>query len=57
MLEGDIRDSDFVRKACRGASVVFHTASIIDVNGSVEYSEMYGVNVKGEADTLIQNEH
>ncbi|XP_060944908.1 hydroxy-delta-5-steroid dehydrogenase, 3 beta- and steroid delta-isomerase 1 isoform X2 [Limanda limanda] len=47
VFEGDIRDSDFVRKACRGASVIFHTASIIDVNESVEYSELYGVNVKG----------
>lgn len=46
-FEGDIRDSDFLRQACRGASVVFHVASIIDVNGSVEFSEMHGVNVKG----------
>lgn len=47
VFEGDIRDGEFVRKACRAASVVFHTASIIDVNESVEYSEMYGVNVTG----------
>ncbi|XP_044221840.1 hydroxy-delta-5-steroid dehydrogenase, 3 beta- and steroid delta-isomerase 1 [Thunnus albacares] len=47
VFEGDIRDGDFLRKACRGASVVFHIASIIDLNGSVEDSEMYGVNVKG----------
>uniref|UniRef100_A0A4W6F0B0 Hydroxy-delta-5-steroid dehydrogenase, 3 beta- and steroid delta-isomerase 2 n=1 Tax=Lates calcarifer TaxID=8187 RepID=A0A4W6F0B0_LATCA len=47
VFEGDIRDSDFVRQACRGASLVFHIASIIDVNESVEYTEMYGVNVKG----------
>ncbi|XP_040913527.1 hydroxy-delta-5-steroid dehydrogenase, 3 beta- and steroid delta-isomerase 1 [Toxotes jaculatrix] len=47
VFEGDIRDSDFVRQACRGASVIFHIASIIDVKESVEYSEMYGVNVKG----------
>uniref|UniRef100_H2LXC2 Hydroxy-delta-5-steroid dehydrogenase, 3 beta- and steroid delta-isomerase 1 n=1 Tax=Oryzias latipes TaxID=8090 RepID=H2LXC2_ORYLA len=46
-FEGDIRDSDFVRKACRGATNVFHTASMIDVLESVEYSEIYGVNVKG----------
>ncbi|AWP13546.1 putative 3 beta-hydroxysteroid dehydrogenase/Delta 5-- 4-isomerase type 1 [Scophthalmus maximus] len=47
VFEGDIRDGDFVRDACRGASVVFHIAAIIDVNESVEYSEIYGVNVKG----------
>ncbi|XP_026233134.1 3 beta-hydroxysteroid dehydrogenase/Delta 5--_4-isomerase [Anabas testudineus] len=47
VFEGDIQDSDFVRKACRGASVVFHIASLIDVKESLEYSEVYGVNVKG----------
>ncbi|XP_044072070.1 hydroxy-delta-5-steroid dehydrogenase, 3 beta- and steroid delta-isomerase 1 [Siniperca chuatsi] len=47
VFEGDIRDSDFLRKTCRGASIVFHIASIIDVIDSVEYSELYGVNVKG----------
>lgn len=53
VFEGDIRDGDFLRKACRGASVVFHIASIIDVNDSVEYAEIYGVNVKGKKVTLI----
>ena len=52
-FEGDIRDCDFLRKACRGASTVFHIASIIDVTDSVEYSEMFGVNVKGKAATSI----
>ncbi|XP_032384914.1 hydroxy-delta-5-steroid dehydrogenase, 3 beta- and steroid delta-isomerase 1 [Etheostoma spectabile] len=47
VLEGDIRDGDFLRKSCRGASIVFHIASIIDVHGSVEDSELYSVNVKG----------
>ncbi|KAF3843501.1 hypothetical protein F7725_002350 [Dissostichus mawsoni] len=47
VCEGDIRDADFLRKSCRGASIVFHVASIIDVNDSVEYHEIYGVNVKG----------
>ncbi|XP_029967951.1 3 beta-hydroxysteroid dehydrogenase/Delta 5--_4-isomerase-like [Salarias fasciatus] len=47
VLEGDVRDGDFLRTACRGATVVFHTASIIDVRDSVEYGEMYSVNVRG----------
>ncbi|XP_071337906.1 hydroxy-delta-5-steroid dehydrogenase, 3 beta- and steroid delta-isomerase 1 [Trachinotus anak] len=47
VYEGDIRDSGYVRKACRGASVVFHIASIIDIIEAVEHNEMYGVNVKG----------
>ncbi|XP_070694044.1 hydroxy-delta-5-steroid dehydrogenase, 3 beta- and steroid delta-isomerase 1 [Pempheris klunzingeri] len=47
VFEGDIRDGDFLRKTCRGASIVFHIASIIDVIEAVEYREIYGVNVKG----------
>ncbi|XP_068428699.1 hydroxy-delta-5-steroid dehydrogenase, 3 beta- and steroid delta-isomerase 1 [Clinocottus analis] len=47
VFEGDIRDGEFLRKSCRGASIVFHVASIIDVKDAVEYSEIYGVNVKG----------
>uniref|UniRef100_A0A1A8IWA0 Hydroxy-delta-5-steroid dehydrogenase, 3 beta-and steroid delta-isomerase 2 n=1 Tax=Nothobranchius kuhntae TaxID=321403 RepID=A0A1A8IWA0_NOTKU len=47
LFEGDIRDGSFLRKALQGASTVFHIASIIDVTESVEYSELYGVNVKG----------
>lgn len=54
IFEGDIRDADFLKKTCRGASTVFHIASIIDVNDSVEPSEIYGVNVKGKAAALIQ---
>ncbi|MED6233573.1 hypothetical protein ATANTOWER_013537, partial [Ataeniobius toweri] len=49
VFEGDIRDGNFLRKALRGASTVFHTASLIDVTESVEYNEMYGVNVHGKA--------
>lgn len=45
--EGDIRDGDFLRKVCRGATIVFHLVSIIDVYDSVEESEIYGINVKG----------
>ncbi|XP_077393474.1 hydroxy-delta-5-steroid dehydrogenase, 3 beta- and steroid delta-isomerase 1 [Festucalex cinctus] len=51
-LEGDIRDGDFVRKACRGATLIFHIASIIDVIEAVESSEIYSVNVKGTENLL-----
>uniref|UniRef100_A0A671RSK1 3-beta hydroxysteroid dehydrogenase/isomerase domain-containing protein n=1 Tax=Sinocyclocheilus anshuiensis TaxID=1608454 RepID=A0A671RSK1_9TELE len=47
VFEGDIRDCELLRRACKGAALVFHTASLIDVIGAVEYSELYGVNVKG----------
>uniref|UniRef100_A0A8C8CJQ5 3-beta hydroxysteroid dehydrogenase/isomerase domain-containing protein n=1 Tax=Oncorhynchus tshawytscha TaxID=74940 RepID=A0A8C8CJQ5_ONCTS len=31
VFEGDIRDSELLRTACKGASEVYHTASLIDV--------------------------
>lgn len=46
-FEGDIRDSELLRKVCKGASIIVHTASLIDVTGALNYSELYGVNVKG----------
>lgn len=52
MFEGDIRDAEFLRKVCRGASMVLHMASVIDVYDSMEYSEMYGINVKGKESHL-----
>lgn len=57
IYEGDIRDGDYVRKACRGASVVFHIASIIDITDAMEYNEMYGINVKGEVGKVVQQIH
>lgn len=47
-FEGDIRDSELLRKVCKGATIIFHTASLIDVTGAINYSELYEVNVKGE---------
>lgn len=47
VFEGDISDSELLRRACKGASLVFHTASLIDVTGKVVYSELHRVNVKG----------
>ncbi|XP_077473829.1 hydroxy-delta-5-steroid dehydrogenase, 3 beta- and steroid delta-isomerase 1 [Stigmatopora argus] len=52
VFEGDIQDADFVRKACRGATLVFHIASIIDVIEAVMPSKIYGVNVKGTENLL-----
>lgn len=36
--------------------MVFHMASIIDVYDSMEYSEMYGINVKGKESHLNSKE-
>uniref|UniRef100_A0A8C7GP37 3-beta hydroxysteroid dehydrogenase/isomerase domain-containing protein n=1 Tax=Oncorhynchus kisutch TaxID=8019 RepID=A0A8C7GP37_ONCKI len=47
VFEGDIRDSELLRTACKGASEVYHTASLIDVIEKVDYSKIPGANVKG----------
>lgn len=47
VFEGDIRDSELLSTACKGASEVYHTASVIDVIEKVDYSKIHGVNVKG----------
>uniref|UniRef100_A0A8C7GK20 3-beta hydroxysteroid dehydrogenase/isomerase domain-containing protein n=1 Tax=Oncorhynchus kisutch TaxID=8019 RepID=A0A8C7GK20_ONCKI len=50
VFEGDIRDSELLRTACKGASEVYHTASLIDVIEKVDYSKIPGANVKGMVD-------
>lgn len=47
MLEGDILDEQCLKGACQGASVVIHTASIIDVVNAVGRETVMKVNVKG----------
>lgn len=47
VFEGDIRDSELLSTVCKGASEVYHTASVIDVIEKVDYSKIHGVNVKG----------
>jgi len=53
VLEGDIRDGEFLVRACRGVSVVFHMASLIDVTGALDYRELYTVNVKGLSPSML----
>lgn len=48
ILEGDIRDVEFLHRACQGVSLVIHTASIIDTLGLVEKQLLWEVNVTGE---------
>lgn len=43
-----MRDRDLLKEVCKGASIIFHTAALIDVTGAINYRELYGVNVKGE---------
>ncbi|MDD3118332.1 MAG: NAD-dependent epimerase/dehydratase family protein, partial [Victivallales bacterium] len=50
VVRGDIRDVTAVRRACAGATVVFHTAAKAGVWG--DYREYYDINVTGTANVL-----
>ncbi|XP_002810397.2 3 beta-hydroxysteroid dehydrogenase/Delta 5--_4-isomerase type 2 isoform X2 [Pongo abelii] len=47
VLEGDILDEPFLKRACQDVSVVIHTACIIDVFGVTHRESIMNVNVKG----------
>ena len=47
MLEGDILDAQFLRRACQGISVVIHAAAVIDVTGVIPRQTILDVNLKG----------
>ncbi|MEJ1277915.1 hypothetical protein NN561_008834 [Cricetulus griseus] len=47
VLEGDILDAQYLRKACQGISVVIHTAAAIDVLGAIPRQTVIDINQKG----------
>ncbi|XP_031231983.1 3 beta-hydroxysteroid dehydrogenase/Delta 5--_4-isomerase type 1 [Mastomys coucha] len=52
LLEGDILDAQYLRRACQGISVVIHTAAVIDVSGVVPKQTIIDVNLKGTQNLL-----
>ncbi|OBS69854.1 hypothetical protein A6R68_01604 [Neotoma lepida] len=46
VLEGDILDAQYLRRACQGISVVIHTAAVIDVLGIIPRQTIMDVNLK-----------
>lgn len=48
VIQGDITDYSSVLEASRGADVVIHTASLVDVWHRVPETLIYSVNVTGE---------
>ncbi|XP_021052175.1 3 beta-hydroxysteroid dehydrogenase/Delta 5--_4-isomerase type 2 [Mus pahari] len=52
VLEGDILDTQYLRRACQGISVVIHTAAIIDVTGVIPRQTILDVNLKGTQNLL-----
>lgn len=52
VLEGDILDAQYLRRACKGISVVIHTAAVIDVAGVIPRQTILDVNLKGTQNLL-----
>lgn len=53
VIQGDITDYDSVLEACRGADVVVHMASLVDVWHRVPPSLIHAVNVAGQTRPLV----
>ncbi|XP_077202016.1 3 beta-hydroxysteroid dehydrogenase/Delta 5--_4-isomerase type 1 [Paroedura picta] len=47
ILNGDIQDTSFLRKAVQGISLVIHSACVIDILGLVERQVLWDINVAG----------
>lgn len=53
-IDGDVRDSDTVRKACQGVEVVFHHAAVASVFRSIAEPELtHACNVTGTLHVLL----
>lgn len=52
VLEGDILDAQYLRRACQGISVVIHTAAAIDVLGTIPRQTIIDINLKGTQNLL-----
>lgn len=51
VIQGDITDYSSVLEASRGADVIVHMASLVDVWHKIPESLIYSVNIKGGAPT------
>lgn len=56
VIQGDITDYSSVLEASRGAHVIVHMASLVDVWYKIPDSLIYSVNIKGEAPTAGGNQ-
>jgi UDP-glucose 4-epimerase len=53
-MEGDIRDADTLRRACRGVEVVFHQAAVPSVPRTITEPEMtHAINLTGTLNVLV----
>ncbi|XP_077155466.1 3 beta-hydroxysteroid dehydrogenase/Delta 5--_4-isomerase-like [Ranitomeya variabilis] len=47
VLEGDIRDTEFLNRSCQGVDLVIHTAAIIDTTGRISKETLMSINLHG----------
>ncbi|OCT91404.1 hypothetical protein XELAEV_18014458mg [Xenopus laevis] len=47
LLQGDIRNEEYLLQSCRGVDLVIHTAAIIDTVGNISKDLLLAVNVTG----------
>src|SRR5258706_1521306 len=53
-IEGDIRDTDTLRRACRSVEVVFHQAAVSSVSHTITEPEMtHAINLTGTLNVLV----
>ncbi|KAM4795574.1 3 beta-hydroxysteroid dehydrogenase/Delta 5--_4-isomerase type 1-like [Rhinophrynus dorsalis] len=58
ILQGDIRDEEFLSKSCQGVDLVIHTAAVIDTVGKINKETVMSINVTGKEHLLeacVQN--
>ncbi|KAG8429451.1 hypothetical protein GDO86_020144, partial [Hymenochirus boettgeri] len=48
LLQGDIRNEEFLRQSCQGVGLVIHTAAIIDTVGKITRETLMAINVTGK---------
>ncbi|CAN2387714.1 NmrA-like family [Pristimantis euphronides] len=58
VLEGDIRDAEFLDSCCQGVDLVIHNAAIIDPNGGISKETLMSINLHGTElllESCVQN--
>ncbi|KAM3932852.1 3 beta-hydroxysteroid dehydrogenase/Delta 5--_4-isomerase type 1-like [Leptodactylus fuscus] len=58
VLEGDIRDPEFLLRSCQGVDLVIHTAAMIDTIGRVNKETLMSINLHGTElllESCVQN--
>nr|AXG63954.1 3 beta-hydroxysteroid dehydrogenase [Bufo gargarizans] len=58
LLEGDVRDAEFLDRCCQGVDLVIHTAAVIDTTGHINKETLMSINLHGTErllESCVQN--